>query len=228
MEPGALAAALQKTELLGDLDAEDLAAVASIAVEDRRPARSSIFVRGEPSSSAFVVLDGSVRVYVGVEEGETTLGVVGPHESFGEMALVDGGPRAASAETLEGVTLARVDRDRWLGLLADRPRLAGTILHALGPVVRRYGDQAVECLFLDLEGRVARVLLRLTERFGRREGPMRLDLELTQGQLATMVAGSRQRVNQILRRLEAAGHVRGDADGLVITDRDGLARRAVP
>jgi CRP-like cAMP-binding protein len=55
-----------------------------------------------------------------------------------------------------------------------------------------------------------------------------LDLALTQGELAEMASGSRQSVNQILRRLEASGHIRNDREGIVITDRDGLARRATP
>jgi CRP-like cAMP-binding protein len=229
MDPHALVTALAKTELLGAFADEDLERVAAIAVLDRRPARFTLFRRGELSTAVFVVLEGSVRVYVGPERGvETTLGVVGPLESFGEMALVDGGARAASAQALEPVTLARVEREAWLALLRDRPELAGILLRSLGPIVRRHGDHAVECLFLDLEGRVARMLLHIADRAGRRAEPTRLDLDLTQGELATMVAGSRQSVNQVLRRLEASGHVRRDEDGIEITDREGLERRATP
>jgi CRP-like cAMP-binding protein len=229
METAALVAALAKTDLLGAFPAEDLERVASIAVLDRHRARSTLFRRGEPSTAVFVVLEGSVRVYVGPERGEeTTLGVVGPLESFGEMALVDGGAHAASAETIEPSTLARIEREAWLAVLRDRPEIAGILLHSFGPIVRRYGDHAVECLFLDLEGRVARMLLHIADRAGRRADRMRLDLHLTQGELAKMVAGSRQTVNQILRRLEASGHLRHHEDGIEITDRDGLERRATP
>jgi CRP-like cAMP-binding protein len=229
MDTATVVAALAKTDLLGGISEEDLSLVASIAAEDHLPARSVIFRRGEPSSSVFAVVEGSVRIYLSTGSGaETTLGVVGPHESFGEMALADGGARAASAEALEQVTLLRIARDEWFALLERRPALARALLHSLGTVVRRYADQAVECLFLDLEGRVARVLLRLAESGGRLGEPMRLDLSLTQGELATMVAGSRQSINQILRRLEASGHVRSEREGLLITDREGLARRATP
>jgi CRP-like cAMP-binding protein len=229
MDTAALVAALAKTDLLGAFPGEDLERVVSIAVLDHQPAGSTLFRRGDPSAAVFVVLEGSVRIYVGPQRGvETTLGVVGPLESFGEMALVDGGARAASAQTLEPVTLARIEREAWLALLRDRPELAGVLLRSLGPIVRRHGDHAVECLFLDLEGRVARMLLHIADRAGRRAEPTRLDLNLTQGELATMVAGSRQSVNQVLRRLEASGHLRRDEDGIEITDRDGLERRATP
>jgi CRP-like cAMP-binding protein len=144
------------------------------------------------------------------------------------MALVDGGPHAASARTLEPVALARIEREAWLDLQSERPEIAARLLVSFGPIVRRYADHAVECLFLDLEGRVARMLLGIVERAGRRDEPTRLDLDLTQGELARMVAGSRQSVNQVLRRLEASGHLRRDEDGIEITDRDGLERRAIP
>ena len=92
--------------------------------------------------------------------------------------------------------------------------------------MRRYADQAVECLFLDLEGRMARLLLQLAERHGQREAPIVLDVRLTQGELANMVHGSRQSVNQVLRRLEAAGYLRAEHGEIVITDREGLLARA--
>jgi CRP/FNR family transcriptional regulator len=149
-----------------------------------------------------------------------------PSRPFGEKALFDAGPRAASAEAIDPVVLLGVPRDGWLDLLDREPRLARHVLHALGGSFRRYANQAVECLFLDLEGRVARLLLQLAERLSRRDDPPRLDLQLTRGELAQMVRGSRQSVNQVLRRLEAAGYLRTEAGVVQITDREGLRARA--
>jgi CRP-like cAMP-binding protein len=229
MDTATIAAALAKTDLFGGLAEEDVTILASIAAEDEHPAGFTVFRRGEPSNAVYVLVEGSVRIFLDTPpSAETTLGVVGPHQSFGEMALADGGPHAASAETLEPVRLVRIDREAWFAVIERRPALARAVLYALGAIVRRYADRAVECLFLDLEGRVARMLLGIADRTGRRSEPTRLDLHLTQGELAAMVAGSRQSVNQVLRRLEASGHLRRDEDGIEITDRDGLERRATP
>lgn len=227
MDVADVVAVLGKTELLGGLSDDDLGRVAAIVQETRLPGGTLIFARGEPSQVFYAVASGSVRIYVEEAGGDQiTLGVVGPLHTFGEMALFDAGARAASAETVDPVTLLGVPREGWLDLLEREPAIVRHVLHALGSSIRRYAHQAVECLFLDLEGRVARLLLLLAERLGRRDEPMRLDVQLTQGELAQMVHGSRQSVNQVLKRLEAAGYLRIDAGDVVITDREGLLARA--
>jgi CRP-like cAMP-binding protein len=173
------------------------------------------------------VTTGSVRIYVEKVGGaQTTIGVVGPYQTFGEMALLDAGARAASAQTIEPVTMLSIDRTGWLELLEHHPTLVRHVLHTLGASARRYANEAVECLFLDLEGRMARLLLQLAERHGASDAPMQLDVRLTQGELANMVRGSRQSVNQVLRRLEAAGYLRSEHGKIIITDREGLWARA--
>ncbi|MGH2634860.1 MAG: Crp/Fnr family transcriptional regulator [Actinomycetota bacterium] len=122
--------------------------------------------------------------------------------------------------------MLRIGRSKWAEILDREPGLARHALEALGALLRRYAHQAVECLFLDLEGRVARLLLLLAERRGPGGSSPQLDLQLTQGHIAQMVGGSRQSVNQILGRLEAAGFIRTEPGVIVVTDRDGLSLRA--
>lgn len=227
MDAAGVVGVLGKTELLGGLAEDDLQSVAAIVQSTTLPGGAHVFLRGDPSQAFYVVAEGSVRIYVDEPGGDQiTLGVVGPYQTFGEMALFDAAARAAAAETIDPVTLLGIQRREWLGLLDREPAIVRHVLHALGDSLRRYADHAVECLFLDLEGRVARLLLQLAERRGRNEDPTRLDVQLTQGELAQMVHGSRQSVNQILRRLEAAGYLRKEPGDIVITDREGLLARA--
>jgi CRP/FNR family cyclic AMP-dependent transcriptional regulator len=225
METASVVAVLSKTELLGGLSDDDLARVATVVGEARYPGATLLFSEGDLSDAFFVVTDGSVRIFVERADEQTTLGVVGPYQTFGEMALFDAGARAAAAEAVETTSVLRIGRGEWLGLLDREPGLARHVLETLGGLIRRYAHQAVECLFLDLEGRVARLLLMLSERRGRNDEPL-LDLDFTQGQLARMVNGSRQSVNQILRRLEAAGYIRTEHGEIAIIDREGLVRRS--
>ncbi len=226
MDAAGVVGVLGKTELLGGLAEDDLERVAAIVQTTTLPAGTHVFRRGDPSRMFYVVAEGSLRIYVDEPGGaQITLGVIGAYQTFGEMALFDAGARAAAAETIDPVTLLGVPRKEWLALLEREPAIVRHVLHALGGSVRRYAHHAVECLFLDLEGRVARLLLQLAERRGRRDEPIRLDVQLTQGELAQMVHGSRQSVNQILRRLEAAGYLRVESGAIVITDREGLLAR---
>jgi CRP-like cAMP-binding protein len=226
VDRGGIVSVLGKTDLLGGLSMDDLDRVASIVEEVTFPASSVIFARGDLARSFYVVADGSVRIYIEDARGAITLGVVGPFQTFGEMALFDAGPRAASSETIDPTLLLGIPRAGWLELLEREPALVRHVLHELGISFRRYAHQGVECLFLDLEGRVARMVLLLAERLGRREEPIRIDLRVTQGELAQMVHGSRQSVNQVLHRLEASGSLRVDRGEIVIVDREALAARA--
>ena len=81
-------------------------------------------------------------IRIGPQAGdETTLAVIGGSQSFGEMALLDGGPRAATVTTLEPTNLMAVPRDGWLGLIAADPTLSTRILHVVGNAVRVAGHR---------------------------------------------------------------------------------------
>ena len=222
MDAEAAAAALGKTELLVGLEPDDLVAVASITRERLDIAGVHVFHQGEPADAWCVVASGSVGIYLSRDAIEITIGLVGSNQSFGEMAVLDGGPRATSARTLEPSTLLEIPRGAWLELLGARPTVAKCVLEALGGIVRRYAGYAADCLFLDVEGRVAQLLLQLAERAGGSGQRMRLDLRITQREIARMVGASRQSVNLVLRTLEALSYVESDSGELVIVDRDGL------
>ena len=80
------------------------------------------------------------------------------------------------------------------------------MLRAAGRFLRRLTGQAADLVFLDLEGRIAKLLVTLAQERGQEhDGIITLDLGVTQADLAHMVGGSRQSVNQILHTLQARG-----------------------
>jgi CRP-like cAMP-binding protein len=143
-----------------------------------------------------------------------------PPASFGEVALLDGGPRSASAEAVERSTLLVVTRSELLRLLRSDEQVAEALLSTLGAMVRRTTRQISDLAFLSLQGRVAAKLLDLTEPGGARTR------RVTQVELATMVGGARQTVNQALRSLESRGYIRSSGRMFEILDRDQLRRLA--
>ena len=226
MERGLAASILGKCELFSTLDQQGLEELAQGSSEVRLVRGERLYGVGDPAEFAYVVASGAVRIVLGGAEDETTLGVVGPSDSFGEMALLDGGPRAATAEAIEDTVVLGIPRAAGLRLVANQEGYAGALLTALGRVVRRHAGDAVECLFLDLEGRVARLLLMLAGAHDEPRDGDTLDLGRSQGEIASMVHGSRQRVNQVLAGLESLGCIRREGGLVVVTDVALLRRRA--
>jgi CRP-like cAMP-binding protein len=90
-------------------------------------------------------------------------------------------------------------------------------------MVRRTTNQVTDLAFLSLQGRVAAKLLELAA--PARQGPARTR-RLTQVELATMVGGARQSVNQALKSLEARGYVRAAGRAFEILAPEQLRRLA--
>jgi CRP/FNR family transcriptional regulator, cyclic AMP receptor protein len=222
------AALLQNTPLFGGMPIETLQRIAEKAVR-RSYGRGQIIFREEDYGDALcVVVSGLVKVYRTSPDGDEMLLVtLGPASVFGELPMVDGGPRSASAAAVEATTVLTVNRAALLEALRESPELAERLLRSLGSMVRRLTDQAADLVFLDLNGRVAKLLLRLAEERGSTEdGGRTLDLHLTQSDLANMVGGSRQSVNQVLNTFERLGYLELDGRRIVIRKPELLQRRA--
>jgi CRP/FNR family cyclic AMP-dependent transcriptional regulator len=175
----------------------------------------------DPGESMFVLLEGAVKLVVCSRDGE--LIELHRHDApatFGELALLDGGPRSASAEAVERSTLLVITRAELLRLLRSEDQVAEALLRILGAIVRRTTRQISDLAFLSLQGRVAAKLLDLAE-----PGRVRTR-RITQVELASMVGGARQTVNQALRSLESRGYIRSNGRVFEILDRDELRRLA--
>jgi CRP/FNR family transcriptional regulator, cyclic AMP receptor protein len=228
MNAEAAAGLLGSTDLFKNLDPPVLDQLArSVTFRNYRRGHL-IFAQGEPGDSLFVISEGLVKVFVTSEEGEDmVLVTLRPPETFGELALIDGGLRSASAEALEPTTTLTLSRGTLIELLQRHPNLAQALLSSLGGLVRRLTEQAADLVFLDLHGRVAKLLLALAEERGRHEGEeVLLDLQVTQGDLAAMVGGSRQSVNHILHAFQRRGYLEIEGRRIALKDLRALAKRA--
>jgi CRP/FNR family cyclic AMP-dependent transcriptional regulator len=180
-----------------------------------------VFWQGEEGDAMFVLLDGAVKLIVRSRDGEVM--ELHRHDApatFGELAVLDGAPRSASAEAVERATLLVVTRRQLLHLLRDDEQVAEALLRTLGEIVRRTTRQVSDLAFLDLQGRVAAKLLDLVEPAQGRTRP------ITQDELARMVGGARQTVNQVLRSLQSRGIILAEGRSFVILDAEKLRRLA--
>jgi CRP-like cAMP-binding protein len=169
--------------------------------------------------------DGLVKLELSSLAGEEmVLTTVKPPQTFGELALLDGGPRSANAEAVQDSRLICIPRRDILALISRQPQLADSLFRSLGGMLRRLTDQAADQVFLDLPGRVAKLLLALAGDSA--TGGAEIDVPLTQTDLAQMVGGSRQRVNRILASFEARGLLEVHGRRMVIKRPDQLRERA--
>jgi len=219
---------MARSPLFQGIEPDELTRIAETMGRRRYRRLEVIFHEGDPGDSLHIIVAGRVKITRQSLEGdEAIIATLGTGESFGEVVLLDGAARSATAtamEPTETVVLTRLNFERLVdGGSPFRWSLLGGVAHR----IRRLTDQLAEVHFLDIGGRLALTLTRLADEAapGARTD-VRLARPLTQTDLAAMVGGTRQRVNQILGELADEGLVAIDAGGIVVRDVAALRNRA--
>lgn len=234
--PARLTDALRACRLFADMDAASLDLCAA-ALRPRRFRRGeTIFHTGDPGDALFIVAEGAVKITIPSDDGSepAILTTIGPGGFFGELSLLDGAARSATAVALDAVEAHVLRRDTFERLVDSEPALRRALLLALASEIRRLTAQVEDLHFLDLPGRLARHLLRSAAISAGQDssqadmlvGEHRLPWPYTQAELAGMIGGSRQSVNRLLADLIAEDLLRFDGDDLVIPDAARLAAAA--
>jgi CRP/FNR family cyclic AMP-dependent transcriptional regulator len=228
-DPALAAQVLRRTDLFGSLDDETLARLAGASRSRTYRKGQYIWYQGDPGDTLLVVCDGLVKVVIGSEAGEeAVLITLGGCEVLGEIALLDGAARSASVVAAEPTTGLLLTRATVLDVMARHPVVLDAMLRALGRLVRRLTEQAGDLVFLDLGGRLAKLLLRLAEDRSRMADGIVLDIGLSQSDLAAMVGATRPAVNRVLHMFAARGLISVDGQVIVLRDVAELSRRASP
>ena len=224
-----LAETLAAVPFFSGLDADTLERVGR-GMRTRRFRRGEvIFHLGDPGDALFIVMSGAIKIMLPSDTGdEAILATLRAGDVFGELALLDGAPRSATATALEPTETLVLPRAQFRELLATEPAIRDALLASLAAELRRLTNHVEELHFLDITGRLASRLVRLAEESGTKldDGTIRLGSPLTQGDLAAMIGCTRQSVNKLLGMFTDDGLIRLERDSIVILDLDGLARTA--
>lgn len=221
------ASTLASVPLFAGLDAEALDSLTRKMRARRFRRGEVIFHVGDPGDALFIVTSGGVKITLPSETGdEAILATLRPGDFFGELALLDGAPRSATAVALEPTETLVLPRDRFRELIDAEPAIRDALLAALAQELRRLTLHVEELHFLDITGRLAARLTRLAQEHGkvRDDGAIRLDAPLTQSDLAAMVGCTRQSVNKLLGLFVDDGLIRLERESIVVTDLEGLVR----
>ena len=218
--------ALLASPFFQHMSAEELDEIIGFASERRVSKGSVIFTKGDPGTSMMAVMAGRVRVSsISADGREVTLNVIGAGEIFGEIALLDGKPRSADATTLDDTVLMVVERKHFLPFMLRNEALVERMLVVLCDRLRRTSLALEELALFDLPVRLARLITKLSHDYGRPVADgMRIDMKLSQRDLATLVASSRETVNKQLRGWREQGVVDLVAGYIVVKDRAALER----
>ncbi|WNV92018.1 Crp/Fnr family transcriptional regulator [Umezawaea sp. Da 62-37] len=187
-----------------------------------------IFAAGEPGDRLYVIESGKVKIGRRLPSGrEHLLNIFGPSDMFGELSLFDPGPRTATATAVTAVHTVSMDRAALRQAIGSRPEIAEQLLRSLTRRLHQANAMTVDLTVTDVAGRVAKTLLRLTERFGSQEtGLLRVTHDLTQEEIGQLVGASRETVNKALAHFTERGWLRREGKGVLILDPERLARRA--
>jgi CRP-like cAMP-binding protein len=170
------------------------------------------------------VVAGQVRISTGAADGrEIFLNLMEPGDTFGEIALLDGGTRTATATATVASELVSIRRDALFELLGREPKVAVELLRLCGARLRWTSGLLEDAALLDAPARLAKRLLSLGELHGERQGGA-TRLRISQEELAGFLGVTRQAVNQQLQAWKAKGWValgRGS-----VTVLDGRSLRA--
>jgi CRP/FNR family transcriptional regulator, cyclic AMP receptor protein len=190
-------------------------------------AGQALFVEGDSAERVFLLEAGWVLLSCAAPEGrEVVLGLRGPGDVIGDMSILDGEPRSATALALDPLEAVVAPASAFTAALAD-PAVAQSMIRVLASRLRDADRKRVEFSALDTLGRVAWRLLELSERFGSEtEEGIVVELPLSQEQLASWCGASREPTVKALASLRSLGTITTGRRRVVIRSSEALSRHA--
>jgi CRP/FNR family cyclic AMP-dependent transcriptional regulator len=213
---------LARTDFFADAPPEALAAV-SAAGQERHLIRGDVlFNEGDPPDSLYLVIRGRMAIAIAnpIDRRESVVALMEPDDLFGEMSMLDNGPRSAMARALEPTTVLAIPFEPILAMFDQYPKLLWNVTRMLAQRIRVTDEALADSVFLDVTGRTAKRLLELAD------GSDQFTLPVTQEELAGMVGASRERVNKAIASFIRLGWLEQQDRTYRITQRDRLELRA--
>jgi CRP/FNR family transcriptional regulator, cyclic AMP receptor protein len=213
---------LERNRLFRGLPAATIERISALAIRRSYKNGATVFYQTDPGDCLFGVVTGRVRISSSTPEGkELFLNIMEPGDAFGEIALLDGQPRTATAKTTAPTELVMIMRDHFLSLLLQEPKLTNHLFQLLCQRIRWTSGLAEDSALLSVPARLARRLFGLGKLHGQKtlNG---LHLSISQEELGRFAGSSRQVVNQYLQSWKEHGWVRLGRGKITILDEKAL------
>jgi CRP/FNR family transcriptional regulator len=221
---------ISPSDFLGQMSADDHAALLALAEARRFGRQAAIFQAGSPGNNVYILKQGRVKIFALSPLGrQAILWFCFPGEIFGLAEVPRGGRREVYAEACSDSVVLSIRQEAFKAFLLAHPRTAMLVIDLLSCRLRTLGDMLLNLTSDDVTTRVAKLLIRLSARYGKRlasEDVCRLDIDLTHQDIADMIGTSRQTVTSVLSELRRRGVVRVENHHIHIPSQRLLERLA--
>ena len=204
-----LRTALDLTPLFHDLPADDLDAIARIAVEKSLKKDETIFHEGDIGNGFYIVSQGKVKIFKLSPDGkEHILHIFGPGNPFGEVPVFAGKSFPANAQALSASKLVFLPRDAFVDLVSQKPSIALNMLGILSLRLKEFTVQIENLSLKEVPGRIAAYLLYLSDE---QKNDQLVTLKISKGQLASLLGTIPETLSRIFNKMSAMGLI--DVEG---------------
>ena len=204
--------------LFNGLPSDQIDALTMITVENTYKKGQGIFSEDEQATGFHVVITGRVKVFKLSSEGrEQILHIFGPGEVFGEVPVFAGKKYPASADTLEESRILFFPRDSLIRLIKKNPSIALNMLAVLSRRLRSFTSMIDDLSLKEVPGRLAKHLLYLSEQ---NQNSHELELNITKGQLASLLGTIPETLSRILTKMTEQGIIESDSRKIRIVKRE--------
>jgi CRP/FNR family cyclic AMP-dependent transcriptional regulator len=175
---------------------------------------SIIFAEGDYSDSLYILRQGRIKIYISDSDGrEMLLNELGTGDYFGELSLIDHGPRSASARTLCDCDVSIITSEDFLQCLFSNPEMAISMLELVTKRLRVATNSQRQLALMDVYGRLKMTLLALSVEINTSR---LIEPKPTQQNLANMIGASREMVSRIFKNLKARGYIETSKTSITI------------
>jgi CRP/FNR family transcriptional regulator, cyclic AMP receptor protein len=168
----AVISVLSKNQLFRSAGSAEIEKLADLCIQRTYKRGQYLFFQGDTADHFVVIAEGMVKVVANSEQGtDIVLTTVEAPELLGEIAALDEGARGASAIAVRPTTVLIIKYAAFFELIQSSPEILQALLRTMTSLIRRLTEQVSDLVFLDLGGRIAKLLLSLAERQGSKRQP---------------------------------------------------------
>ena len=207
------------------LSEDQIKQIGRIAAEKKYSKSQIIFSEGDDGNGFYIIAKGRVKVFKVSPEGkEHILHIVGPGETFGQVAVYAGRSFPASSEAITKSHLLFIPRAAFAKLIAHNPSLAMSMLAVLSVRLREFTIQIENLSLKEVPGRLASYIIYLADE---QETGDHVSLQISKGQLASLLGTIPETLSRIFTKMNSQNLIEVSGKEIKLLDRPGLENLAM-